>query len=75
MGTGLLSKLPGSLEAVGEHIPDTGRAGGNLRYRLLDGIQCTFAAGLKSMCVYFRFNHEEISPRKARTTQTEEKRG
>ncbi|MHB9293506.1 hypothetical protein Holit_02631 [Hollandina sp. SP2] len=43
MGAGLLSKLPGSLEVVGEHIPDTRRAGGNLSYRLLDGIKCAFA--------------------------------
>jgi hypothetical protein len=38
-----MSKLMGSLEAVGEQIPDTRRAGGNLKYRLLDGSKSAFA--------------------------------
>jgi hypothetical protein len=43
MGAGIFSKLLGSLEAVGEHIPDLRRAGGNLKYRLLDAIKSAFA--------------------------------
>jgi hypothetical protein len=43
MGVGIFSKLLGSLEAAGEQIPDVRRAGGNLRYRLLDGIKSAFA--------------------------------
>jgi hypothetical protein len=31
------------LEAVGEKIPDLRRAGGNRKYRLLDGLKCAFA--------------------------------
>jgi hypothetical protein len=46
MGAGIFGKLPGSLEAAGEQIPDVRRAGGNLRYLLLDGIKSAFAAGL-----------------------------
>jgi hypothetical protein len=38
-----MSRLPDSLEVAGEQIPDTRRAGGNLRYRLFDGIKCAFA--------------------------------
>ena len=33
----------GSLEAAGEQIPDGRRAGGNRKYRLLDGIKSAFA--------------------------------
>ena len=43
MGAGLFSRLLGNLEAVGEHIPDGRRAGGNLKYRMLDGIKSAFA--------------------------------
>ncbi|MDR1956143.1 MAG: hypothetical protein LBQ30_04740 [Treponema sp.] len=31
------------MEAVGEQIPDVRQVGGNLRYRLLDGIKRAFA--------------------------------
>jgi hypothetical protein len=43
MGAGLLGKLLDSLEAAGEQIPEVRRAGGNLKYRLLDGIKSAFA--------------------------------
>jgi hypothetical protein len=43
MGAELQSRLLDSLEMVGEQIPDRRRAGGNLKYRLLDGIKCAFA--------------------------------
>jgi hypothetical protein len=38
-----LSKLLGSLEAIGEQILDVRWAGGNLRYQLLDGMKNAFA--------------------------------
>ncbi|MDR2304088.1 MAG: hypothetical protein LBE10_05825 [Treponema sp.] len=43
MGTGLLSKLLGSLKTIGEQIPDVRRAGGSLKYRLFDGSKSAFA--------------------------------
>ena len=43
MGVGIFSKLLGSLEAVGEKIPDHRQSGRNLKYRLLDGIKSAFA--------------------------------
>jgi hypothetical protein len=43
MGEGIFGKLLGSLEAIGETIPDQRRSGYNLRYRLLDGIKSAFA--------------------------------
>ena len=42
MGEGIFGKLLGSLEAVGEKIPDKRRVGCNLKYRLLDGIKSAF---------------------------------
>ena len=42
MGEGIFGKLLGSLEAVGEKIPDKRRIGCNLKYRLLDGIKSAF---------------------------------
>ena len=43
MGAGIFGKLLGSLEAVGETILDQRQSGGNLKYRLLDGIKSAFA--------------------------------
>jgi hypothetical protein len=43
MGAGIFRKLLGNMEAVGDKISDLRRTGGNLKYRLLDGIKCAFA--------------------------------
>jgi hypothetical protein len=42
MGEGLFDKLLGSLEAVGEKLPDQRQKGRNLRYRLVDAIKSAF---------------------------------
>ena len=43
MGAGIFNKLLSSLEAVGDTILDQRQSGGNLKYRLLDGIKSAFA--------------------------------
>jgi hypothetical protein len=43
MGNEIIDRLLGSLEAIGEKIPDQRQSGRNFRYHLLDGIKSAFA--------------------------------
>ncbi|MDR3356948.1 MAG: hypothetical protein LBO04_07170 [Spirochaetaceae bacterium] len=70
MGEGIIKRLPGSLRAAGDRIPDVRRGGNVLRHRITDVLMCAFAVFFFLYPSLLRFQRAMKSLRRRNNMET-----